>query len=108
MPALLCGHDNGVGFSVNVEGAVSDVTDDSAKSQDVPSLRWNPERRRQMCPSCGDGLAVVDPWLRVRGIDGLRIADASVMPSVVSANTNATVLAIAEKAATLISPDARG
>lgn len=55
-----------------------------------------------------DGLAVVDPWLRVRGIDGLRIADASVMPSIVSANTNATVLAIAEKAATLISPAERG
>jgi choline dehydrogenase len=51
---------------------------------------------------------VVDPWLRVRGIDGLRVANASVMPSIISANTNASVLAIAEKAATLISPDERG
>jgi choline dehydrogenase len=49
-----------------------------------------------------DEMAVVDPELRVRGIDGLRVADASVMPSIVSANTNATVLAIAERAAELI------
>ena len=46
--------------------------------------------------------AVVDLELRVRGVDGLRVADASVMPSVVSSNTNATVYAIAERAAALI------
>lgn len=49
-----------------------------------------------------DELAVVDLELRVHGIDGLRIADASIMPSPVSANTNATVYAIAERAAELI------
>jgi choline dehydrogenase len=38
----------------------------------------------------------------VLGIDGLRVADASVMPTIISANTNATVLAIAERAAELI------
>jgi choline dehydrogenase len=54
------------------------------------------------CRIGSDALAVVDPLLRVIGVDGLRIADASVMPAIVSANTNATVLAIAEKAATLI------
>lgn len=46
--------------------------------------------------------AVVDPDLRVRGIDGLRVADASVMPSIIAANTNATVLAIAERASSLL------
>ncbi|WP_433290086.1 GMC family oxidoreductase [Pseudonocardia sp. CA-142604] len=46
--------------------------------------------------------AVVDPDLKVYGIDGLRVADASVMPSIVSANTQATVCAIAERAAVLL------
>jgi choline dehydrogenase len=49
-----------------------------------------------------DGMSVVDPELRVHGINGLRVADASVMPSIVSGATNATVYAIAERAATLI------
>jgi choline dehydrogenase len=49
-----------------------------------------------------DADAVVDTGLRVRGINGLRVADASVMPSAPSANTNATVYAIAERAAHLI------
>lgn len=54
------------------------------------------------CQIGSGGNAVVDSRLRVRGVDGLRIADASVMPSIALANTNATVLAIAEKAAALI------
>ncbi|GAA5039185.1 FAD-dependent oxidoreductase [Actinopolymorpha pittospori] len=49
-----------------------------------------------------DEEAVVDPELRVPGISGLRVADASVMPSIISANTNATVYAIAERAAAII------
>ena len=49
-----------------------------------------------------DGEAVVGTDLRVHGVSGLRVADASVMPSAPSANTNATVYAIAERAAALI------
>jgi choline dehydrogenase len=46
--------------------------------------------------------AVVDLQLRVHGVDGLRVVDASVMPSLPAANTNATVLAIAERGAAII------
>ena len=49
-----------------------------------------------------DDMAVVDPELRVRGIDGLRVADASIMPTLVSANPHTTVIMIAERAAALI------
>jgi choline dehydrogenase len=57
------------------------------------------------CAIGNDGRAVVDPQLRVHGIAGLRVADASVMPSVVAANTNATVLGIAERAASILTAD---
>jgi 4-pyridoxate dehydrogenase len=50
----------------------------------------------------GDPTAVVDGELRVRGIDGLRVVDASVMPDLVGGNINAVVIMIAEKAADLI------
>jgi choline dehydrogenase len=54
------------------------------------------------CRIGDDEMAVVDTDLRVRGVAGLRVADASVMPSIPSANTNATVYAIAERAASLL------
>jgi choline dehydrogenase len=54
------------------------------------------------CRMGTDRLAVTDPELRVRGIDGLRVADASVMPVIPNAHPNATVLAIGEKAAAML------
>jgi choline dehydrogenase len=54
------------------------------------------------CQMGTDGSAVVDPQLKVHGIEGLRVADASVMPDIVNVNPNATVVAIAEKAIDLI------
>ena len=52
-----------------------------------------------------DPLAVVDPQLRVRGVDALRVIDASVMPTVTSANTNAASLMIGERGARLVLAD---
>jgi choline dehydrogenase len=57
--------------------------------------------------SCAIG-AVVDERLRVKGVEGLRVIDASVMPRVVSGNTNAATLMVAEKGADMIRADARG
>jgi choline dehydrogenase len=61
------------------------------------------------CRMGTDGMSVVDPELRVHGVDGLRVADASVMPSVPSGNCHAAVLMIAERLADFILPSgARG
>ena len=55
-----------------------------------------------------DESAVVDATLKVRGIEGLRVIDASVMPSITSGNTNSPVVMIAERGAGMVWTDARG
>src|SRR5262249_51899371 len=57
------------------------------------------------CKMGVDRLAVVDPQLKVYGVDGLRVVDGSIMPSIPSANTHTTVVMIGERAAELIKAD---
>jgi len=58
------------------------------------------------CKMGSDQMAVVDDQLRVHGLEGLRVIDASVMPTVTSTNTNAPTIMIAEKGAEMIRRDA--
>jgi len=85
----------------------------------LSDTNWLPESEKELhdmlrnlsnanyhpCGTCKmgkDEMAVVDPALRVRGVEGLRVADASVFPSIVSGNTNAAAMVVGEKASDLI------
>jgi choline dehydrogenase-like flavoprotein len=80
-------------------------------ADDLPAiereLRRSADTEYHPCGTCRmgpatDPMAVVDAQLRVRGIDGLRVVDASIMPTLTGGNTNAPTIMIGEKAVDLI------
>jgi choline dehydrogenase len=68
---------------------------------DIGTTIFHPVGTAKMGPA-GDPMAVVDARLRVHGIAGLRVVDASIMPTITSGNTNSPTLMIAERAAAWI------
>jgi choline dehydrogenase len=81
-----------------------DIADSQAMAHDIrqrADTQYHPVGTCKMGPD-SDPMAVVDAQLRVRGIQGLRVADASVMPTLIGGNTNAPSIMIGEKATDLI------
>jgi choline dehydrogenase-like flavoprotein len=79
---------------------------DASDEEVMAFIRANTMTIYHPTSTCAIG-PVVDPRLKVHGVQGLRVVDASVMPSVVRGNTNAPTIMIAERAADLIREDAK-
>jgi choline dehydrogenase len=82
--------------------------DRAALARELPNRATSVYHAVGTCRMGADDRAVVDPALRVRGIDGLRVADASIMPSITGGNTNAPAMMIGEHCATLMNGTPRG
>lgn len=88
-----------LGREIQPKGPINSIADIEADIRATTSTHYHPGGT---CRLGHDAASVVDPELRVRGVDGLRVADASVMPVMVNGNTYATALMVGEKAADLI------
>ena len=84
------------------------VTDDELLefARNTGGTIFHPSGTTKMGPA-SDPMAVVDPQLRVNGVEGLRVVDCGIMPTLVSGNTNVPVVMIAEKASAMILDDAQ-
>lgn len=80
----------------------TDVESDAQLANYVRQAVYTVRHGFGSCRMGTEQMAVVDPELRVRGIDGLRVADASIMPTIPGAGTNAPAIMIGERAADLI------
>jgi len=91
---------------------VSEIAPGTMRTKDEEIVDWVKQAGETTyhpvgtCKMGSDAMAVVDDRLRVRGIDGLRVADASIMPTLTSGNTNAPAIMIGEKAADMVLKDA--
>ncbi len=92
----------GLGDSTGEVVPGPDYTDDAELRRVLPNIVHSVYHPVGSCRMGSDERAVVDPELRVRGIDGLRVADASVMPSIVGGNTNAASIMVGERCAELV------
>jgi choline dehydrogenase-like flavoprotein len=79
-----------------------DFKDRAALARELPNRIHSVYHPVGTCRMGADERAVVDPELRVRGVDGLRVADASIMPSISGGNTNAPAMMIGEHCAALM------